>query len=90
MTYDVIIRHTNPLPSGKTAEHWFEGRRVEARSEEDAFLKIRHNSNDHIAGIASRHGRGLEPYSVDTGIPGLFTDARRPSRRTTGGDLRMG
>lgn len=90
MTYEVLIRHTVQIPYGGGVEQRLEERRVEARSEEEAFLKIKHTSDDFIACIDAPHHRGLEPYSVETGDPEFFTNVHRPARRTYGGELRTG
>ncbi|GEM_PF-6558708 len=90
MTYEVLIRHTVPIPYGSGIEQRIEERRVEARSEEEAFLKIKHTSDDFIACIDSFNHGGLEPYSVETGDPEFFTDVHRPAWRACGAEQRAG
>lgn len=90
MTYDVLIRHTRPVPYGEGVEHKMEERQIEAKSEADAFLKIKHTSDDFIACIDSWHHEGIEPYSVETGDPEFFTDVHRPPMEVSDGIRRMG
>lgn len=90
MLYDTVIRHTRRVPRGDGFEHSFEFRHVEAMSEEEAFLKVKHNSDDHIACIDSHHHVGLMPFSVATGEPEFYTDAQRPPFKVTGSEPRVG
>lgn len=78
MTYEALIRHTRPTPTGEGHEHWLESRHVDATSEVDAYDKIKHTSDDFIACIDSYHHQGVAPYSVEMGDPTFFTEAHRP------------
>ena len=78
MTYDVLIRHSVPTETGEGARHPVSYRHVEAASEEEAFLKTKRSPTDHIACIDAWHHHGVTPFSVETGEPEFFTDAKRP------------
>ena len=78
VNYETLIRHTRPIPSGEGHEHWLESRHVEAKSEEEAYLKVKHSSDDFIACIDTFHHEGVAPFSVEVGDPLFFTDAHRP------------
>ncbi len=90
MTYDVLIRHTSPTSTGEGVEHWLEERQVDARSEEEAFLGVKHGPDDHIACIDSWHHRGVSPFSLETGDPNFFTNAHRPALIIDGPEDRAG
>jgi hypothetical protein len=79
MTYETLIRHTRPIPTGEGVAHSFEYRYVEAHSEEEAFLKAHHGADDFIACIDTSHHQGITPYSVETGEPAFFSNVHRPA-----------
>ncbi len=78
VTYEALIRHTRPIPTGEGHQHWLESRNVQAASEEEAFLKVKQSSDDFIACIDSFHHEGVAPFSVEVGDPLFFTNAHRP------------
>jgi len=78
VTYETLIRHTRPTPSGEGHQHWLESRHVDAKSEEEAYLKVKQSADDFIACIDSFHHEGVEPYSVEVGDPLFFTSVHRP------------
>ncbi len=78
VTYETLIRHTRPVSTGEGHEHWMESRHIQAESEEDAYRKVRHSSDDFIACIDTFHHEGVAPFSVEVGDPLFFTDAHRP------------
>ncbi|MEO5373753.1 MAG: hypothetical protein H7840_05670 [Alphaproteobacteria bacterium] len=90
MTYDALIRHTHHVPFGYGLEQRLEHVLVEAGSEEEAFLKIKHTSDDFIACIDALRHEGILPYSVETGDPEFFTAVKRPDRAAGGAEPRVG
>ncbi|MBF0094189.1 MAG: hypothetical protein HQL33_09005 [Alphaproteobacteria bacterium] len=90
MIYEAWIRHSQPVPHGEGALYRMENRRVEADSEEDAFLKLERTAYDSIACIGAWHRQGLLPFSVETGNTEFFTDVRRPDQPRAGLEPRMG
>lgn len=90
MFYDVMLRHGKPVPYGDGNEYQQESCRVEAQSEDEAFLKIRQSPSDSIVCIDTWHHEGVFPFSVDTGDPDFFTTAVRPSSDRLGLEPRVG
>ncbi|CAA7616928.1 hypothetical protein [Magnetospirillum sp. UT-4] len=78
MTFDVLIRHSDPVATGEGMRHSFEYRHVDASSEEDAFRRTRQSLNDHIACIDSWHHHGVTPFSVEIRDPDFFSDVHCP------------
>ncbi|MGE5502813.1 MAG: hypothetical protein ACM31L_00170 [Actinomycetota bacterium] len=89
MTYDVLIRHTMSVPFGDGCEHRLEMRHIDAASEEDAFRRLHHGPDDHIACIDAWHHQGIDPYSVEIGDPDFPSDARCP-KHGAGSEPRVG
>lgn len=90
MTYEALIRHTRPIPTGDGIHNRLELRHIEATSEEEAFGKARQTSDDHIVCIDSWHHQGVMAFSVETGEPEFFSEAHRPALAMTDSELRCG
>jgi hypothetical protein len=78
MTYEVLIRHTIPVPVGDGAEHRLEVRHVDAASEEAAYRSLKMTADDHVACIDAWHHVGIDPYSVAIGDPDFPSDGVCP------------
>lgn len=90
MIYDALIRHSRRVPYGEGFEHSLELRHVNARSEEEAYLKIEQTPLDAIACIDSWHHQGVVPFSVETGDPDFFAEVHRPALVLGGMEPRVG